>query len=377
MKQVVYDLTGLQGFEDVLQPLHSQFEFTVADAENLAKQTVDTLSGQVVILSDERFEENTTDEDILTYLEGLSKVGLSLLYIGVPRETPVFARKLKDLHVEAYLSEELTEEHVQNWLSSEFEKWPISAEESEAIPVVPKENDTEVPNADIEIRPQPASTGENICIVISGAPGAGSTFVGLNLAELLKHESTVNYVEASMRPCLTTWLGAEDTENTASLLSPVQPAFTRDNLNVYTRNPFGDEQVNLRDLATEMESWTGLTVLDLALQDYLASMEHDFASRTVRVLVTTSDLHRCRYLEGIPADIVVINQVPERLPIDEQEYQALWPNATVTFVPYVTEQSISIIQGQPVLRDSPTVLRAMEGLAEYVKGGVYVENRAV
>ena len=374
MKQVVYDLTGLQGFEDVLQPLHSQFEFTVADAETLAKQTVDTLSDQVVILSDERFEENTTDEDILTYLEGLSKVGLSLLYIGVPRETPAFERKLKELHVEAYLSEELTEEHVQNWLSSEFDKWPVLEEVSEAIPVVHKVDE---PKVVPEKRPQPASTGENVCIVISGAPGAGSTFVGLNLAELLKQEDTVNYVEASMRPCLTTWLGAEDTEATASLLSPVQPAFTRDDVNVYTRNPFADEAVNLRAIATEMESWTGLTVLDLALQDYLASMEHDFASRTVRVLVTTSDLHRCRYLEGIPADIVVINQVPERLPIDEQEYQALWPNATVTFVPYVTEQSISIIQGQPVLRDSPTVSRAMEGLAEYVKGGVYVETRAV
>lgn len=374
MKQVVYDLTGLEGFEDVLQPLHSQFDFTIAQADALAKQTLDTLSGQVVLLSDERFEEDTTDEEILTYLEGLSKVGLSLLYIGVPRETPEFERKLKELHVETYLSEELTEEHVQNWLSGEFSKWSLSEENSETIPVAFKEDK---PNAVVETRPQAVPTGENVCIVISGVPGAGSTFVGLNLAELLKHESTVNYVEASMRPCLTTWLGAEDAEATASLLSPMQSAFTRDNLNVYTRSPFEDEEVNLRAIATEMESWTGLSVLDLALQDYLASVEHAFASRTVRVLVTTSDLHRCRYLEGIPADIVVINQVPERLPIDEQEYQALWPNATVTFVPYEPEQSISIVQGQPVLRDSPKVLRAMHKLVDYVKGGNYVETRAV
>lgn len=375
MKRVVYNLTGLDGFDELLEPLKLQMGFVVESAETLAKRTVDTLVGQGVILSDERFGAQTTDEEIQAYLEGLSKIGLNLFYIGVPRETPVFARTLQTLHVRTYLSHELTEDNVQQWLVEEVSNWPAPESESEGILDEPK---TDTPRVVASTPPQQTQRSEHLCVVVSGAPGTGSTFVGLNLAEFLAREGVVKYIEASMRPCLPTWLGAEDTETTASLSSPLQPAFERGNLHVYTRNPFGDEQVNLRTIATEMESWTGSTmVLDLALQDYLASIEHAFAYQTVRVLVTTSDLHRCRYLAGISADIVVINQAATRLPIDADEFQSFWPHSAIFPVPYEPEQSVAIVQGQAALHLSQGVGVSIERILAQVKGGELIETGAV
>ncbi|MCF8567442.1 hypothetical protein LLE49_22240 [Alicyclobacillus tolerans] len=371
MKHTIYDLSGLEGFEDVLKSLEPKTPFVVKSAEALAKQNVEALVGQRVILSDERFG-NKSDEEIQRYLEQLSQTGLFLLYLGVSREDPAFEQHLRGLNVQPYLVDVLTEEGVQQWLSEQLAAWPESPEGDLESVTTLEETVTETAEP-----VHAASEGDSLCIVVSGAPGAGTTFVGLNLAVSMSESGNVNYVEASMRPCLTTWLGAEDKESESTLSNPVRPAFQHGRVQVYTRNPFGEESVPLRSLAEELASWRDPTVLDLSLQDYLASLKHAFATRTVRVLVTTSDVHRCRYLEGIEADVVVVNQMTTQLPIDEQEYQAFWPDAALVFIPYEAQQSVAIVQGQAVIHDSLAVAETIERLQTHVKGGERVEARAI
>jgi len=365
MQRTIYDLTGLSGFDVVLAPLLQDFQLSLETAETLAKQDISTLSMQLVILSDERFGDEN-DENILHYVERFSQTGLTLLYIGVTRASKAFETRLRELGVQTHLVNELTEEDVQKWLADVLALY---------LPVDTHGHDegTEAPSLD-DTEPIPES---RLCIVVSGAPGAGSTFVGLNLATQMAEHQVVNYVEAATRPVLTTWLVADQEERVATLAEPLQPVFSRGDLQVYTRNPFGDEDVNLREIAAHMTSWINPTVLDLSLQDYLASSDHRFAAQTVRILVTTHDLHRCRYLEGIPADVVVVNQVPIRLPVDEEEYQAFWPDATLVFLPYEGEQGVAIVQGKAVLHISDTVHAAVERLWEQVRGGENIETRIV
>lgn len=363
--RTIYDLTGLEGFESLLNPLQLQYPFVVENADTLARQNVEALSGQWVILSDERFG-NKSDEEILIYLQQLSQTGLSLRYIGVPRNDPTFEKQLHDIQVQTYLVDVLTEEGVSQWLSEQLQTWYENAEEeTKEVSNSLEEPQNEVQEIYVDDKTSVKPIREdNMCIVISGAPGVGATFVGVNLATALADKREVNYVEAAMRPCLTTWLGAEETEVQSTLSVPMHSAFHRGNLNVFTRNPFGDEQVHLRDVAKEIAAWRDPTVLDLSLQDYLSSLDHPFASSTIRILVTTGDIHRCRYLEGIQADIVVINQAPDPLPVDEQEYQVFWPDATLVFVPYEPQQGIAIIQGQATAQISEAVSKVMGNLLE-------------
>lgn len=367
MPRTVYDLTGLSGFDVVLAPLIQDFHISLETAETLAKQDISTLSRQLVILSDERFGDEN-DENILQYIERFAQTGLALLYIGVTRDSKAFETRLRELGVQTHLVNELTEEDVQKWLANVLGSYlpqEVDTHGHDEMSQAPSPDDTE-------------PTPENpLCIIVSGAPGAGSTFVGLNLATQMAEHQVVNYVEAGMRPVLTTWLVADQEEHTAILAEPLQPVFSRGNLQVYTRNPFGDEDVNLREIAAHITSWINPTVLDLSLQDYLASSDHRFAAQTVRILVTTHDLHRCRYLEGIPADVVVVNQVPTRLPVDEEEYQAFWPDATLVFFPYEGEQGVAIVQGKAVLHISDTVYAAVGRLWEQVRGGDVLETRIV
>ena len=391
MKRVVYDLTGLEGLAEVMAPLQKAYKFDISDAGTLAKQNVQALREQVVVLSDDRFADQT-DEEILHYVHELGQTGIQMLYIGFARNANVFESKLRGMGVNAYLPQDLTEEGVQTWLHEALQTWSSDAVENEQeqsvdVPSEPATENSEesgsatqaVLNVEVSTQsPEESAIAEsnpkyptknNTWIVISGSPGAGSTFIGINTALLLANGEHVQYVEAGLRPCLTTWLGAEEHEDKATLQVPMKATVTRDKLSVYTRNPLGNEAVKLREIVDDLGKRSNTTVLDLALQDYLASRNHQFANHTIRVLVTTSDLHRCRYLAGLPADIVVINQTSSTLPIDEAEFKSFWPGKQLVFVPYEEDQALAIVQGQPVITLSQAIREAIEALVDRLQNG--------
>ena len=388
--RVIYDLTGLEGLAEVMEPLQKVYKFDISDAGTLAKQNVQALRGQVVVLSDDRFTDQT-DEEILHYVHELGQTGIQMLYIGFARNANVFESKLREMGVNAYLPQDLTEEGVQTWLHEALQTWPSDAVENDQESLVDRPSEpatenseesrsaaqdvldvdasTQGPEESTEAKPNPKHPTNNTWILISGSPGAGSTFIGINAAVLLASGEHVQYVEAGLRPCLTTWLGAEEHEDKATLQVPMKPAVTRDKLSVYTRNPLGSEAVNLREIVDDLAKRSNTTVLDLALQDYLASRNHQFANRTIRVLVTTSDVHRCRYLAGLPADIVVINQTSSKLPIDEEEFKSFWPGKQLIFVPYEGDQTLAIVQGHPVITLSQAIREAIEALVDRLQNG--------
>lgn len=368
MERVVYDLSGLEGFrEEVLEPLQSMFPFDIRSKEELRKHNFEAHEN-LVIYSDGFFDEEKSDAEIMAELRPWMESGLQLAYIAVPRESLNFESELKQLGVYLLLSSNVSPDSVIDFLSDVFRDiWTESSEEK----TLQIEKDlTQTINENQKVEPiSDEKPIENMCVVMSGAPGVGTTFIGLNLAASMPQH--LHYVEAGLRPCLTTWLGAEDVEPTATL-NPFLPAIEKGNLTVYTRDPFGQETVDLHQIANEISAWNAMTILDVHLQDYLASIDHSFASKTVHILVTTADLHRCRYLEGLRADVVVINRVSKTLPIDEEEFQRFWPDSMLVFVPYEPKQEIAIVQGQPVVGDSDAVISAMIQVIATIQGGEHI-----
>jgi hypothetical protein len=367
----LFDLSGIDGFEEFLMPLAESSGLELGTADDLAALPPSGLTEHAAILSDNRFSDKQTDDDIIEQVKGLAKTGLHLLYLGTPREDLNFLEALEGLGVQTFFREALDPEELADWLTESLSIWQANVQAAQTPSQSPPETTLEAP----ERRSEGHGSGCPLCIVVSGAPGCGTTFVGLNLASALAKSGAVNYVEAGLRPALTTWLSAETEEETASLMPPLKPALLRDDLAVYTRNPFGDEAVDLRQVAAAAARFVDPVVMDLGLQDYLATLDHDFATETLRVLVTTADVHRCRYLEGVPADIVVINQTPGRLPFDEEELAAFWPGAKLVFVPYEAEQCAAVAQGLPVLEFSEPVRSAIGRLKDAVLGGGDLANR--
>ncbi|EPZ47906.1 hypothetical protein [Alicyclobacillus acidoterrestris] len=363
--KVIYDISALPEMKDIIAPLEEKHGIRLASQNELAQQQVETLKGQRAISSDMRFEDKT-DEYIIQQLQQFIQIGLKMYYIAAVRETDEFKDALSKLGVTCYFITELTIDGARKWLDMAFvEEGGESTDSSAKNPVFQHISHVAVQQK------EERTTVPTRAIVVSGASGAGSTFIGLQVAKRLSQANHVNYVEAGLRPCLTTWYGVSDADEAKATLSePVLPAIEDGNLRVYTRNPFGDEAISLRAVTETITHIPGVAVYDMALQDYLASVNHSFAQETVRVLVTNTDLHRCRYLESLPADIVVVNMAPTRLPIDEAEFEDYWPNAKVVFVPYEPEQSLAVVQGQPVILHSTGVQTAIHKLVTHIEGGV-------
>jgi hypothetical protein len=376
-QQVLYDLTELPDIADLLRMLQTSYSFEIKTGKELATQRPEAIVGHLLLLSDDYFG-NKSDAEILQSLAHLAKYGVLLLYIGVTRDEE-FAQRLNEIGVYPHLVHELTEEDIVNFLSRfldrldpSIEHEPEEEDDDHVILIPPATKATTASRTAISHpvslhKQETDAINDSFCIVVSGAPGAGTTFVGLNLATVLSQP--IHYVEAGLRPCLTTWLGAEEEEAHATLATPLHPAVVKGKLSVFTRDPFGEETVNLRQVADAISQWDTPTILDVALQDYLATLDHPFANQTLRILVTTGDLHRCRYLEGVPADVVVINQVSSPLPIDEEEFQTFWPDVPLIFVPYEVQQGIAVTQGQAVVGLSDAIHAAMNQLNTARKGG--------
>ncbi|SFV07015.1 hypothetical protein [Alicyclobacillus macrosporangiidus] len=364
----IFDLTGIDDFGEILVPVARNLGFEVGTADDLAAMPLSGLSEHVAILSDNRFSEQQADTEILEQVQALANIGLNLLYIGTPRETPEFLESLEETGVQAFLREELDPDELLQWIASSLSSFQTKVPASQVM-------QDEIAGIPAAQEPSTSDLTCPLCIVVSAAPGCGATFIGLNLATMLSESRAMNYVEAGLRPVLTTWLSAEAEEEQASLAAPFRPAVLRDDLAVYTRNPFGEEAVDLHQVASATAKFVDPVVMDLGLQEYLATADHDFAQRTLRVLVTTADVHRCRYLEGLPADVVVVNQVPKRLPFDESEFAAFWPESKLVFVPYEEEQCQAIAQGLPASEVSEAVRSAMRRLQEALFGGDEIANR--
>lgn len=361
MVQVIYDFSALPELKGAIEELKAKYDVILEDQGRLAEQKIEALQGKMMISSDERFFDKT-DAQILDHLTRFTETGLTILYIAGVRPDKELSDGLQQLGAETYFVEELTVTGVRDWLDEVLAKTTTQPSSDTHMPETTDSNASVRANADINITADFAGvTGKSSrAFVISGAAGAGTTFIALQIAKVLSEQESVQYVEAGLRPCLTTWLGAEENETDATLSEPLHPTVEDGNLYIYTRNPMGEEIVSLRSIIEALSDVEGTVIYDMGLQDYMASVKHEFAQITIRILVTTADLHRCRYLEGLPADIVVVNQAPSKLPIDESEFFHYWPDAKIFFMPYEPEQALAIVQGQPVVVQSEQVRTAVQ-----------------
>ena len=197
-------------------------------------------------------------------------------------------------------------------------------------------------------------------ILVTGAPGGGVSFIAECLAFTLGEMENVALIEGGSRPVFTTWLGGVKSNNAAmSLVESAESApWNIGNVHVYPA-VLGDilDAHKLWIAAGGVPESTAVVTMDFAEAE---GMDADNV-----VLVTTPDLARCEALSGgISPSVVVVNMVPERLPVDISEYGELWPGVPVVAVPFVDEQALAVVMGEPVLRKSESLQKHVRAVLD-------------
>ncbi|MFD1676057.1 hypothetical protein [Alicyclobacillus fodiniaquatilis] len=406
----LYDLTGIDEFTSIFAQSYEERKgksISLLEGPLLFNKQPSEMFGEWIITSDEQFPTED-DAEIIQFLMNITKQGVRVIYFASPRGTNEFEQQAKGLGIKILLfgeegaAVEDMVDFVHEVLEVEFQEVGQSKVEVETVTQVDKEAVivsspvfesavseqqavTSKPTIRVRVvEPQQMQNADSKlprAIIISGAPGVGTTFIGIQLATYLSQSNHVNYIEAGVRPVLPTWFN-KDGECGAALLSE-QPSYKSNfrvgnNVSVYSIDTFSDSgEVILPNIARNIQGWSDTSLIDMGLQDYDESSGYKWSLNDLRILVTNADYHRCRWLEGVPADVVVINQAPKRLPIDPQEFQEFWPGAQLVFVPFVDEQFGSIIQGSPAWLRQENLRESIKQLSEIVEqGGVNLDPAA-
>ena len=370
MGRVIYDFSGLDGLAELLQLEIKDGRYRIVPGRELAEKNPVPSSRNVAILADNFFSaKEFTDDSTLAFIERVQALDVVIVYIGVERDTSEFASKLRSFGVIYALetSETLDGEVLIKLVNKAIDQ----------VEVIKYDADKDEPAKDDTLHMQTNKREPNIgkthtCILISGASGIGTTFVGANLASFLAQKNETSYYECGLRPVLTTWAGADEEAETSATLH--ESVIQKGDLNIYSRNPFGEGDIPIREIVERIRNKEGNHILDLALQDYIVASERELTDHDVRILVTNADYHRLRYLDGVPADVVVVNAIPSRLPFDESEFQAFWPSAKIVFVPYVEDQSAYIAEAEFATEKSEVLTDALSTITSIIEGRDFVED---
>ncbi|WP_067936967.1 hypothetical protein [Alicyclobacillus kakegawensis] len=178
-------------------------------------------------------------------------------------------------------------------------------------------------------------------ITVSGLPGAGVTFVALHLARALSRTRQTVLIEASDRPILGRWLnGPAEWDGANAFARGAQTLEEAWHLSsMLTLLP---AQGSGPSLAAVKKCLRGLTndvtvVTDVRLSDLMNEVD---------VLVVPPDPEKIAYVSRLTPRLLVVNMVPERLPVDPMEYAGAWTDTAVATVPYLPEQSLAVIAGE-------------------------------
>ncbi|MFD1674860.1 hypothetical protein [Alicyclobacillus fodiniaquatilis] len=185
-------------------------------------------------------------------------------------------------------------------------------------------------------------------ILVSGLPGTGSSFISLNLAVSLSSKYNTAFVEASERPILSSWMGWSGGEDSVIKLAKGQPVERRRMISESLRAYNADQ-----DLDTSIINVEALIQASRRLEyDYIIIdipfVQFVKIKADYKVLVSNSDLAKCRRVSSVKSSLVVLNMTPKRLPVDLAEYQSFWPNTPLVTCPFLEDQSLSIVLGRPL-----------------------------
>ncbi len=351
MGMIVYDGTNFPDIHPFVESMANRRGLMLEEGTALANLSSEALSGNVLFLSDERFD-GMSDAAILQALKGLAQTGAILWYLGTVRDDVAFETELRSLGCSVLLVESLEPDELVHWLEESLQKAHTAQtgrERRETSPPLPS------PSAS-------SKAHDAMGLLVSGLPGAGTSFVALSLASTWAEQAPCTLVEAGFRPTLSTWLGEESGEALLHFTHPIR----RGPLTIRTRNPFDEgPEPSLRACLDTMDEarW----VLDVALQDYL-TWEHP-AAQVFRVLVLTADMHHLRMTEGLTADAVVINRCPSHLPLDREEYTRYFPDATMVFWAWEERQAEAIVRGEPLVTHGEALKGQCRALLQSLEEG--------
>jgi hypothetical protein len=157
-------------------------------------------------------------------------------------------------------------------------------------------------------------------IVVTGLPGAGVSFVALHLALAYVQTDSVTLASTSCRPSYTAWL-----------------------------NGTTNDRLTVLPLELRQVMWSSADVVDTKVMVIDADLDEvRRLAGEVDVLVIPPDIAKADYVQDIHARLVIVNMVPNMLPVELGEYGRVWMNAPIAACPFMQEQALAMVMGRPV-----------------------------
>lgn len=334
------------GMDDLDEALTAQLdtEYDIEAVSFLHALTVIHIDPTDTILVSESIQMTGGIAALVDIVDHLRRGGVRVLFLGTAKEKDdklipaLVSRGVYDL----ILSDDLTLDDIVDRIHvpatyTDAAHWTVNAnlrptqrrpaltwhkQADEAVPVT-EEKPSERPFIRLnwggtkkkETTPKPVPNR----IVVTGLPGAGVSFVALHLALAYAQTDSVTLVSTSCRPSYTAWLNG--TQHDRLTVLPLELR------QVMWSSPDVDTKVMVIDA-------------DLDEVRRLAG--------EVDVLVIPPDVSKAEYVQDIHARLVIVNMVPNMLPVELGEYGRVWMNVPIASCPFMQEQALAAVMGKPV-----------------------------
>ena len=392
----LYLATGFDELNDaIINEFKEKYDDIIVLSYTGALSLIDTTEADLVIVSEELGREDVRfNKDLIDGIDHLRRYGTRVIFIGTERNGTdllpggLVARGVYDIILSDSVDLEQIFRHIEHPASyASVAHWlPVNGMKSDqinrkkiTIVISKKEEDgSEHVEAPVKVKekkklnlalphlgkPTPELVVETPKhkarrILVTGAPGAGVSFIAECLAFALGESDSIALIEGGSRPAYSAWLGGVNGNNAAKCLvenTGIVP-WNIGKVHVYPADS-GDipDAHKLWKASEGVPESTAIITMDF---DEAEGVDADGI-----VLVTTPDLARCEALcGGISPSVVVVNMVPERLPVDISEYGKPWPGVPIVAIPFVGKQALAVVMGESVLSKS-TSLREHIGVIQ-------------
>lgn len=362
--------TGINDLEEMVRERLTEFPEPIQSVLFLQALTiVDVDANTIVLLSD--ILQNSGDQHIIDVIDHLRKAGARVIFLGVerPSHDPMIQALISRGVYDLFLSDEISIDDILNAIERPATyadvahfltmRTGVSNVPSFRRPVIlNKEDENEISGAETSPLPSPSrklfrnrsrdrlenGVKTQKTIIVTGLPGAGVSFVALQVALSYSDKQRVALIEASDRPTYVSWLSGPPNDDGSNQLAmkrtPERAWWYTDNLRVYPANESGPALKSVMPAAASLD--VDVVVIDARLQDV-----NSHGSST-DILVVPPDPTKIRYANVVNTSEVVVNMAPKVLPVEIYEYGRNWPGASIRTIPWRDEQALSVVSGQTI-----------------------------
>ena len=368
------------GMDDLNEALEAQLidPFTVESVSYLqALMIVELQAGDIVIVSDQISMSGAGNHSLIDMMDDLRRRSVRVIYLGEQRSKEdklipaLISRGIYDLllsdeivldDIVTRVLEPATYADVAHWMAtgqetatrpnSMYHRPTLTWKAEREVPkeTTPVSSESRVSERPFRLSLKKANAQEarprTKVVTVTGLPGAGVSFVALHLALSYATLGPTTLIELSQRPVYTKWLngpfGDRGAQQLGARKTPERRWMPYDNLRILPAH--SDERgPSLRTVLPMLQTLdTDVVILDVSLDDVRNHGE------PVDVIVIPPDVVKADHVRDIQTRLVVVNSVPQALPVELEEYGRVWAGIAVASCPYIAEQALAVVTGKVV-----------------------------